>query len=289
MAARLLRPTACGGALLAAGTLLVWAGPSDVASALAADRSVDQQIGDLAGLAAWGCLLWLAAGALAALAAHLPGAVGGAASLVCARITPALVRRAVEAAVGAVVLTSSMGASALAHGSAAVSAVQIHGSVDASIGDRPAGPAAVDVEPPIDDFDRPTPAPSPDPTATKPVPPPTTPHPRRTPTPRHETPASRTGTARLSPDQFGRPPARVAAPLPVLAGPAAAPTDNEVDEVVVVVRGDTLWGIAARHLGADATAAEIGAAWRRWYAANRAGVGPDPDLIRPGLRLTPPR
>jgi nucleoid-associated protein YgaU len=43
----------------------------------------------------------------------------------------------------------------------------------------------------------------------------------------------------------------------------------------VVVAGDTLWGIA----GAD---------WPRWYAANRALVGPDPDLIRPGQRLAPP-
>lgn len=260
MAARLIRRTACGGALLAAGTLLVWAGPPDVASALAADRSVDQQIGDLAGLAAWGCLLWLAAGALAALAAQLPGTVGGAAGLVCARITPALVRRVVEAAVGAVVLTSSMGASAgpaLAHGSAAVPAVQVQGPVDAGIGDRPAAPAAVDVEPPIDDFDRPTPAP-------------------------------RTGTARLTPEQFGRPPARVATPLPVLAGPATGTADDEVAEVVVV-RGDTLWGIAARRLGGKASPAEIDAEWRRWYAANRAAVGPDPDLIRAGLRLTPPR
>ncbi|HSR22457.1 MAG TPA: LysM domain-containing protein [Candidatus Eisenbacteria bacterium] len=60
-----------------------------------------------------------------------------------------------------------------------------------------------------------------------------------------------------------------------------------VDEVVVR-RGDTLWDIAARHLGPRASAAEVAAAWPRWYAANRALVGPDPALIRPGQRLRPP-
>ncbi len=61
-----------------------------------------------------------------------------------------------------------------------------------------------------------------------------------------------------------------------------------VDEAVVR-RGDTLWQIAARHLGADASVAEIAAEWPRWYAANHRVIGPDPDLLRPGQRLTPPR
>ena len=57
---------------------------------------------------------------------------------------------------------------------------------------------------------------------------------------------------------------------------------------VVVRRGDTLWDIAARALGPDASVAEIAAIWPRWYAANRSTIGPDPDLIRPGQRLRPP-
>ncbi len=57
---------------------------------------------------------------------------------------------------------------------------------------------------------------------------------------------------------------------------------------VVVRRGDTLWSIAARHLGEGATDAEVAAAWPRWYAANRAVVGPDPDLLRPGQVLHAP-
>jgi nucleoid-associated protein YgaU len=61
-----------------------------------------------------------------------------------------------------------------------------------------------------------------------------------------------------------------------------------VDEVVVR-RGDTLWDIAARHLGQDASPAEIAAEWPRWHAANSAVIGPDPDLLLPGQRLLPPR
>ncbi|MEW2811553.1 transglycosylase family protein [Streptomyces massasporeus] len=42
-----------------------------------------------------------------------------------------------------------------------------------------------------------------------------------------------------------------------------------------VRRGDTLSGVAARH----------GTTWQRLYAANKAAIGEDPDMIVPGLRL----
>jgi hypothetical protein len=88
---------------------------------------------------------------------------------------------------------------------------------------------------------------------------------------------------------FDRPAPAPPPPRPVQAVPAvpAVPADGVVpaDGAVGAVRaaqavrtvrpGDTLWGIA-------------GPAWPRWYAANRRAVGPDPDLIRPGLRLVPP-
>lgn len=57
---------------------------------------------------------------------------------------------------------------------------------------------------------------------------------------------------------------------------------------VVVRRGDSLWSIARRHLRAGATDAEVARAWPRWYAANRAVIGPDPNLILPGMRLRVP-
>jgi nucleoid-associated protein YgaU len=61
-----------------------------------------------------------------------------------------------------------------------------------------------------------------------------------------------------------------------------------VSDHVVVRRGDTLWDIAARALGPDASVADIAASWPGWYAANRSTIGPDPDLILPGQRLRPP-
>ena len=59
-------------------------------------------------------------------------------------------------------------------------------------------------------------------------------------------------------------------------------------QVVVVLRGDTLWSIAARHLGQGATAAQITAEWHRWLSTNRDVIGADPDLILPGQELLPP-
>jgi nucleoid-associated protein YgaU len=63
---------------------------------------------------------------------------------------------------------------------------------------------------------------------------------------------------------------------------------QEAVGAVVVRRGDSLWDLAARHLGPDASAADIAAEWPRWYAANRHVIGPDPDLLLPGERLVPP-
>ena len=57
---------------------------------------------------------------------------------------------------------------------------------------------------------------------------------------------------------------------------------------LVVRAGDSLWTLASRQLGPGASAAEIAAAWPRLYAANRAVIGTDPDLIHPGQRLVPP-
>lgn len=78
-------------------------------------------------------------------------------------------------------------------------------------------------------------------------------------------------------------PAMTAAPPADLVSRGRAP-----DRAVVVRRGDTLWDIAARHLGPTATAEETAREWPRWYEANREVIGPEPDLILPGQRLVPP-
>lgn len=84
-----------------------------------------------------------------------------------------------------------------------------------------------------------------------------------------------------------------AAPAPRTAPPAAAPTVAPAAVVppsgeVVVHRGDSLWSIAQRALGPSAGNAQVAQAWPRWWAANRAVVGDDPDLIHPGDRLSAP-
>jgi hypothetical protein len=106
-------------------------------------------------------------------------------------------------------------------------------------------------------------------------------------------------------------------------GTRAAPRPTRPEpELVRVRRGDSLWAIAARHLAARHLAArhrvarhraarhlaarhlaaqdpadhasppsqaEIASAWPRWFDLNRARIGDDPDLIRPGTRLVAPR
>jgi resuscitation-promoting factor RpfA len=67
-------------------------------------------------------------------------------------------------------------------------------------------------------------------------------------------------------------------------GTAGAPESR----AVTVHRGDSLWAIAARELGRDATDAVVAAAWPRWWAANRDVIGDDPDLLYPGQRLAAP-
>ncbi|MBM3673749.1 MAG: LysM peptidoglycan-binding domain-containing protein [Actinobacteria bacterium] len=59
-------------------------------------------------------------------------------------------------------------------------------------------------------------------------------------------------------------------------------------ERYVVKRGDCLWSIAAARLGAGAPASAIDTAWRRIYAANRAAIGADPNLILVGAELSVP-
>lgn len=66
-------------------------------------------------------------------------------------------------------------------------------------------------------------------------------------------------------------------------------TGADARRAVVVRPGDCLWSIAARDLPAQAADHEIASRWHQIYATNRALIGPDPDLLEPGLRLLLPR
>lgn len=76
---------------------------------------------------------------------------------------------------------------------------------------------------------------------------------------------------------------RTADPAP----PAVAPASS-TDAHVVVRPGDTLWSIAATDLGPGASDTAVAARWRQVYDANRAVLGPDPDLVVPGQHLALP-
>ena len=91
------------------------------------------------------------------------------------------------------------------------------------------------------------------------------------------------------------------APLPTSpAAASAGPTHESAGQArssaearqragaVVVAAGDSLWLIAARRLGPGASPADVAAETHRWYAANVAVIGANPDLLRPGQVLAAP-
>ena len=104
-----------------------------------------------------------------------------------------------------------------------------------------------------------------------------------------ESPGRRAGARPMDPGPAGCPGGASNQPAEPLALLVTRPHRGRVvSDHVVVRRGDTLWDIAARALGPDASVADIAASWPGWYAANRSTIGPDPDLILPGQLLRPP-
>ncbi len=87
----------------------------------------------------------------------------------------------------------------------------------------------------------------------------------------------------------GAPPAppRAAPPVGLVAAAPHRPAERP-GETVTVHRGDCLWSVVARQLGPHASDARVAAEWPRWWAANRAAIGEDPDLLLPGAVLRAP-
>ncbi len=83
-------------------------------------------------------------------------------------------------------------------------------------------------------------------------------------------------------------------PIPTEAGQTGESASNipavqQRDENQVVVKsGDSLWSIVATTLGPYASDLDVALAWPNWYKANRATIGPDPNLILPGQVLSAP-
>ncbi|MDX6285689.1 MAG: hypothetical protein QOG53_1174 [Frankiales bacterium] len=96
--------------------------------------------------------------------------------------------------------------------------------------------------------------------------------------------ASKPGPGAALPS-LDRPAGEAPPPVPL---PAGAPTTHVNRPTVHVVRpGDCLWTIAARHLDKP-TVDTVADSWPRWYAANRAVIGADPNVLHPGQRLIAP-
>jgi hypothetical protein len=70
--------------------------------------------------------------------------------------------------------------------------------------------------------------------------------------------------------------------------PDTAPQADKSGSVRIVRPGDSLWRIASDDLPASASTSTICRRVETWYTANRALIGPDPDLIFPGTELTQP-
>ncbi len=279
-----------------AGGLLLW-GPWTTPGGQGPSATPEELLTRWMAWAAMALCGWLTLGSLLAIGAALPGVVGAICADLARRVTPRLLQRAAAAVLGTTVATVSLpmgtaqgagivreagspGVGTTLGGSSGAAGGRTHrtgdGLVDpsftptaprsevAGIGSS-AAPAAVAAAP----------VPAATPTAAPSAP-------RAKPAPPRAAPAA--------PDPGWRPtePARslhaeesrvmVQSPRP---RPAA-------DDAVTVRRGDTLWHIAARHLGPGASDAEISLEWPRWYAANRGLIGPDPDRLLPGQQLLAP-
>ena len=272
----------------------------------------DEVLAALAAGAAALCLLWLAVVVGFGLAALVPGTVGDAAHAACAALTPRVMRRTVGLLLGVGVVAGLAPSAPVAAAPARWSAVLPAAGPppDPRFGAVP-DPAWAAPEPRAADAattqrgsDAVVAHPGSDAGVAQPRPSeaasPTTEAPRR---PTSEVPrrpaAAPPGTAgpaqaTVVPDPRWVPPAPTVRPQPdvrVLSPtPRASSTGQATREAgeVVVRRGDTLWSIAARHLGPEPSDAEIAQAWPAWHEANRGVVGPDPDLLLPGQVLRTP-
>lgn len=86
-----------------------------------------------------------------------------------------------------------------------------------------------------------------------------------------------------------RPSAPVAEPGLMAAQPLRAAQDPPPPSgEVTVLAGDTLWDIASRQLGPNASDVDVALHWPRWYDANKAQIGENPHVLLPGQILKAP-
>lgn len=207
--------------------------------------------------AALGCAVvavWIGAAVLAVLAVLARQHRWERLGRLCGRCSPALLRRAAAAALGLQLVA--------AQGAVADEAPSPFWSGSAVVHGSPGSSPDVPAPPPVP--------------ATGPAP----------------TDASATAPPEAVPP--GSKPPVVENPVleaPVLEAPPAplpSAADRTVDGAVTVLRGDTLWSLAAAQLGPGATDEQIARAWPAWYELNRHVLPCGPHLLLPGQRLVVP-
>lgn len=245
--------------------------------------------------AVWAVLATLAGVLAVAMLARLPGRWGRCSRVVLRCLVPHRWQAWTGAVVGVALLA---GTAACGHpdptATPAPPSPSVAGTVTSDVAltveglDWPTSTPSSDTEGPSEpvpgvptEVDSPGPGPVPVPTAS-PAGTPTTDHPPTVP-PTATGPA--TAPSAVEPKAAGPIPTH---PTPTHPTPITAPPVRPAASVVIVRAGDSLWRIAARYLPAGADARTIDAAWRQWYATNRALIGPDPDLILPGQQLRAP-
>ncbi|MFW5474626.1 LysM peptidoglycan-binding domain-containing protein [Knoellia sp. CPCC 206450] len=220
---------------------------------------------------------WLCLGAALEVLSHLPGRTGALAGRWSDRLTPALARR-----VAAFVLGIGVG---VAGGPS--QAVGASRDLDTAVSTSTA--PAPGFQPTRTTVERAAPTPGFRPTSPAEGA-------QQAPAPGFQ-PTAQPGTRPASADAAAPPPTPGFTPSaprvrkqadPTLLGSRASGVDRSDVYAVVVHRGDTLWSIAAAHLGPDADDAEVARAWPRWFEANRDVIGHDPDLLLPGQVLRVP-
>lgn len=108
--------------------------------------------------------------------------------------------------------------------------------------------------------------------------------------PPQESVAGGQGTPAPTASPEWRPTAPIADPGLLAAQPlrtAQNATQAQAPEVTVLA-GDTLWDIASRELGPTASDVDVALRWPRWYEANKAQIGENPDVLLPGQILRSP-
>jgi nucleoid-associated protein YgaU len=252
----------------------------------------------LVGLAWLGAALalWLAVGSGLALLALLPGAAGRLAAGVAERVTPLAVRKVLTVLLGASVGSLALPPASLSSAGSAPVAAPARGGEPGGLGaagtrGASRGGGGPDAAPAV-----------PGPGFLPSMPGDAVGRDR----PEHRSLAAPVGPGyRPSADHGAPAPSPASSPAPSPGFRPSEPLRVADDEqnrlltpsprpstvahgLVTVRRGDSLWTIARRHLGPDASDADVARAWPRWYATNRAVIGEDPDRIVPGLQLAPP-